>query len=62
MGVRQKMISIFLDFIDNDIIMLSVLLRWYLKDYRGQLTHKVFDILHILCGGYFPPIEINLFQ
>uniref|UniRef100_A0A672RC25 Leucine-rich glioma-inactivated protein 1 n=1 Tax=Sinocyclocheilus grahami TaxID=75366 RepID=A0A672RC25_SINGR len=33
------------------------------KDYRGQLTANMFDILNILCGDQFTAvIEINLFQ
>ncbi len=46
----DKNISIFSAFlsITIDNILLIVLLCWYLKDYCGQLTPKVFDILHIL--------------
>ncbi len=55
-------LDIFWDFIDNDIL-LSVLLCWYLKDYRGQLT-PVFFIFFILCvrGQFTAVIEMNLFQ
>lgn len=28
-----------------------VLVPWQVWDCHGQLTHKVFVILHILCGG-----------
>ncbi len=48
--IDKKYINIFWDFIENDIdnILLIVLLCWYLKEHRGQLTPKLFDILHIL--------------
>ncbi len=45
-----------------DDILLSVLLCWYRKDFRGQRTPKVFDILHILCGQFIAVTEIKSFS
>ncbi len=33
-----------------------------LQDWRGQLTPKVFDILHVLRGQFTAVIEMNIFQ
>ncbi len=33
-----------------------------LQDCRGQLTPKVFDILHVLRGQFTAVIEINIFK
>ncbi len=46
-----------------DDILLSVLLCWYLKDYRGQLT-PTFFIFFIFCvrGQFTAVIEMNLLQ
>ncbi len=59
--IDTKIISLF-----SEILSILIIIR-YLAECAGilrtttdQLTPKVFDILHILCGGQFTLIEINL--